>query len=352
MDIEQSKLLARMQQRAAGSYERAKQVEAKAGGRTLPGKLKNCVGKCTRLKLSESEKGNLSVYQYGTTIETPTPNPLEYRGISCGQNFGLWDDEYESFDGRFQKLLSNLKLLGFAEQLENCTEQEFFSRVFVEICDSVEKNPIYYLFNTSNRENKEGQYNIFIQGLVPPGYTPPANERENEHADKGYKPVAPGKPAAPAKPAAPGAKAAPPKASPPGKVPPKKGPPGKGAQPSAPVAVGEKAMVVGDPWGTGESYYGIIKRNDEAKKLSYIDFGSEGYEEVEVPFANVAPDDGKENAATIQPGTRIETIESFFEDGNAYPGECVSNDGTTVKVKFDVDGSIVDVPLESVRIAA
>ena len=346
-DVTQSTILAKLRNRAKGSYERAKTVEAKVGGRSLPGNLKNCIGQVTRIKLQDSEKtGQSYAYIYASTVETVGKGDKErtqYRNYPCGQLYNLGEDQFNTFDDNFNTFIAALKCLGYAEQVEGCSEEEFFVSVLPWIIEDMNARKPYFVFETSNKPKNDGTFNIWPKSPAPADYQPPVRETTNDHAAQGYQPVSPPKPTAPGKP-----KPTPPGAKKPGpKGPPRpKGPP----KSKSPVKLEERAMTIGNPFGDGETYRGLIKSLNEASEIAGIDFGDGQL--FDVPFANIASDDGKEETASspsIDIGSTVKTHIDYFGDGTSYEGKVEEVNDGLIKVNFGTD--TIDVPLDQLTLA-
>jgi hypothetical protein len=327
IDVSQSAILAKLQQRATGAYERIKQTEARPGGRTLPGNLKKAVGQITGAKIAESEKnGSPYIFLYARCVE-----PLEHHGLSCQQIFGLWDDQYNTFEDNFEELVNNLKLLGYSEQIEGSSENEFFGNVLPWILEDLNERKPYFIFNTSNRAKNDGTFNAFIQGIPAEGYEPPKKLEENEHAGRGYRPVEQQKTAS--------TSATPPKtgATKPGSV--KK----PGGPPKSPIhfKVGDVLVATID----NQQWKGLCVEVDPSKKICQLTFGDD--DRYEVPFADLVLVDTTSVAPRFSVNQFIKTRADFFNDGTSYDGTIIRMNGDKATVRFSSDNSEAEIPLDA-----
>lgn len=338
---EQSAILAQIRKKAAGNYEKAKTVQAKAGGRSLPTKLVNAVGQMTQLKLDTDKNGNAFAYLYGNCVETGQ-GETEYAGLHAGKMYPLSEQVYDnfsrSFEQNFEAFLTDLKLLGrWTQEIEEADEATFFTKVLPAIIADIDANKPYYLFNTSKREKQDGSVNIFIQGVPADDYEPPQGSRQvNQHESKGYVPAST---PAPSKAPSPQKSKAPPKG------------------PACPWTVGQEVIADFD----GTPYEGTISSVDAKAKTVQLTFdGSEDLYEAgfdaltakappapapKAPPKAKAPTRGK---PALGVGTPVKTVNDPFQDGNEYLGVIEADRGGNWLVKWDDDGSVVEIEKESI----
>ena len=359
--VEQGEMLALLRKKAAGSYGRAKEAEAKAGGRSLPTKLKNAVARATGLKLDRDKNDNLYCYLYANCVE-----PVEYAGIHAGTMFSLSESEYRSFEQSFEQFIGALKLLGYADWIPE-DEGEFFNTTLPQIIENIETEKPYFYFNTSNREKKDGSVNIFVAGPVEADYVPPEREEDrNKHEAKGYakssKAPETKKAKAPtqtsdAKKTTKGAKGA--KATltvtPPGKKPPSKKPVKK-----CPFAVDDLVDAFDNPFFEDdvdpEDVYTLrvreINTANETCEVSLPSYTSS--DRWTVPWGKLrpaAPDSvGLDSEGpTFSVGSPVTTIPDYFGDGKTYSGTIIEVNDDTVLVEFE-DGDKLEIPPESLSL--
>ena len=158
LDMEQSKLLAQVKKRAKGTYDRIKQTEAMARGRSLPGNLKDAVGLITDAYLKQTDSGSLMLIVKASTIE-----PEEYKGLYCGFSYFLEDSQYQSFEDVMTQFVSDLKLIGLEHLVEEADDESSLIQVFI---DHVKNHEHYFLFNTGRKADKNGNYRVFPNGAV------------------------------------------------------------------------------------------------------------------------------------------------------------------------------------------
>lgn len=359
--VEQAKILAKLRQRSQGSYDRIKQTEAKAGGKSLPGGLQNAVGQLDRVKLDlstgEKKAGEPYIYLYARCVE-----PIEHNGTPCGLIFGLWDDEYNSYNDNFEAMINAFKLLGptgspvpYQDWIESTDEAGFFDSVFPSIMADIEQRKPFFLFNTSRRARKDGDFNLFIQGIPAVGYQAPVTEKPNEHAGVGYVSVttpASNKPAGPPIPVA----AVAPKPTPakgPAKPMPARKPPGATPpppqKPQCPVSLQQEAMTTGNVYGNGVTYYGIIDSINEDQQTVNLNIDGSLYD---VKWVNIAASDGNapQAAPVIEVGLKVNVIGNYFADGAAWSGVVKSMNATDAEVEFP-GYQPIPIPLANLEVA-
>lgn len=325
IDTATSEILASLQQKTAGSFDRIKNCEAKAGGRELPANLKGAIGQANRMKLDKGDNGAAYAYLYASTCEPP-----DQRGIACGVYFPLAADTYNSEEQNQEKMWGTLKLLGYQQRIEACRDSiELWRDVFPFIMTDLETRQFCFEFKTG-RERKAGSPNVLIQGLAAPDYHPPQITTGNQHAAQGYQP-APGA-SAPQR-AAPGSA---PKKTPPGSAP-KKGPPPK--KNVCPVAIGDFVETIGDPYGNGLTYTGKVIGILEAEKAVDVEVdGEPGYQ---WEWKDIKKSEPKKGLVANQ---AVKTTPTYFGDNKQYDGVIVSIAGEQASVKF-TSGDVMDIEL-------
>ena len=158
LDMEQSKLLAQVKKRAKGTYDRIKQTEAMARGRSLPGNLKDAVGIMADAYLKQSQTDLLMLVIRAFVVE-----PEEYKGLYCGYNYFLDDTKFRSFEDAMAQFVSDLKLIGLGHLVEEADDESDLVQSFI---DYVKSHDHYFLFNTGRKPDKEGNYRVFPNGAV------------------------------------------------------------------------------------------------------------------------------------------------------------------------------------------
>jgi len=318
VDAGQSKILAKLQSRSKGAYDKVKGAEAQAGGRSLPGGIEGGVAVCTDAKLGETEKaGDPFFFIYSSVTE-----PSEYNGIFNGMFYGLTEDQWATYDEKLGRLISDLKLMGFGDIVENASSE---GDMLVQVIEHIKTNKPAFIFNTGKRARKNGDYSVFIQGCPEGDYVPPSEDSAKQAvkgAAKGKKPV----PKAKAKPST------------------------NGSTPAAPTpfSKGDKVTTINDYFEDGEVYAGTVVSVDKKAESAMVEF-DDGTGQSEVPFVSLAAI-AEENATTsIEVDDRVISTNDHFGDGVDYEGTVTGVEGDTATVVFDDDGEEQDLPLTNVK---
>jgi transcription antitermination factor NusG len=176
----QSKILAKLQKRSKGAYQKVKDHEAKAGGRSLPGGIEGGIAEITNAKLDETKNGDPYFFIYSTVTSPP-----EYQGVFVGLMYQLYEDQYATLEDKFDRLCNDLKLMHpDLEKIIIAAKDE--SEMITKVEAWLKKSKISFVFNTGRKQKKDGTYSIFVQGQPEEGHETPQAKGENKHQDQGY----------------------------------------------------------------------------------------------------------------------------------------------------------------------
>jgi len=327
MSKEETALLAKFRKRSKSSYEKVKEVEAKAGGRELPLGLEGAICQITGLKITEDKNGVGSVYVYRSGIE-----PKQIEGIAMGQNYPIEETHYNYGSGvqteeeNQARLTVDLKLMGYEEQI--LTHDDFFT-MLSDVAERVEQDKPFVFFNTGKKASKSGEARVYLQGVVPADYNPPEMSEENKHEETHQ----------PAK---------------------KKTVVKKGTS----FSENDKVKTVGDYFEDGNEYTGTVLGSDGDSITVEFDDGS-GSQEIpaeslalvetkkatptkkSAPVKKAAPKKGirpqfEENDAVV-------STEDYFGNGEDYNGTIISVDGETATVTWEDDTTNEAVPFKNLK---
>lgn len=319
MDQAESKILAKLKSQSKVSYDKVKETEASAGGRSLPGGLQDALGQVTDAKLGETDKkGEPYFFLYTSCVE-----PEEYKGVFTGIFYALTGNQWRTEEQQVEALVSDLKLLGLDEIVDTA---EDLGDMLVQAIKYFKENKPQFLFNTGRRARNDGSYSIFIQG-VPEGGTPPTKKESSSS-------------------------------------------PTHSSPSSSPEntewvpATGDRVTTTDDYFESGEEYEGVVKSANKRSKVATVTF--DDGEENQVPFANLAlvddeqdnsapfdeNDDAQDSSSEIEVDDKVSTTDNFFGDGVAYTGTVTEVDGNDITVVFDDDGAEMVVPLGNLELVS
>lgn len=322
-----SAILAKLNNRATGAVDEIKDTEAKVGGRTLPGGMKNAVATITGAKLGEYASGDYAgepyIFVYATCVD-----PKEHHGVNIGTSlmYALSKSMYASAKENLIRFVNDMKLLGLDDIIQAAgSEGEIIQFVYNRL-NSKDHDPISFLFNTSNRPKKDGTYSSFIQGLPDDDYEVPELEVKNQQEENGYQPAPKQKKTAA----------------------PKKGTKGtKGVKKtskkktSAPFSAGDKVQTINDHFEDGKTYTGTVKSiKGETCTILFDDDDSTDT----VPFINLVKQEEQEEAP-FEVDDRVATPVNHFGDGETWEGTITEVKEDSAVVAFD-DGTSETIPFD------
>lgn len=296
MTTNRNTALQKMKKASTGSYDKVKDAEARAGGRALPAGLENELGVVTNCKIDLTEKGG-DPYLY---IYAAAKTPEEYAGVQFGFIYTFADSQYTSYDAAMGQFVNDMKLLGFD------TEQFGDEMELVQHVETTLKNERrQFLYNTSHRRNKNGEFRAFIAGL------PDVLMEDNEAPER-----------SPMK---------------------KKGKP----KATSPFAVGDSVETTGDYYEDGNTYRGVVE--EIGNGVATVRFDDDNAVD-EIPFGNLIKSTAaaESESSEFEEGDAVDTVGDFFETGEEYRGTVLSVDEESCSVEFE-DGTY-DVPFENLRL--
>jgi ribosome maturation factor RimP len=307
---EQSKILAKLRKRRKDvNYDKIKETEAQAGGRKLPGGLKDAVAVITGADIVERGQNDTPCF----IINATCVEPEECKGIGCDVSYFLEDSEYENYSDVIGRLLNDLKLMGFEDEVTAADDENELMEKIMELC-SDKDNQLAYTFNTANRANKSGYYRVYVQGLPDEDYEIPnldGSPQEEAKAKKdGYSK--------------------------------QKKTPKKSA-----FSVGDKVTTSNDHFDDGNDYTGEVTEVDGDSIT--VHFDDDDTTDI-VPANNLTKIESEEEADDegLQEGDAVQTINDHYKDGETWTGVVIAVEGDTATVEFE-DESTDDVPTENLE---
>ena len=327
MSKDETALLAKFRKRSKSSYEKVKEVEAKAGGRDLPLGLELAVCQVTGIKIGEDKNGVGSLYVYRSGVE-----PKQIEGLAMGQNYPIEETHYNYGTGvqteeeNQARLTVDLKLMGYEDQV--LSHDDFFT-MLSDVGERIDQDKPFVYFNTGKRASKTGEARVFLQKAVGDDYVAPDMGEENKHPET-HQPAT------------------------------KKTVVKKGTS----FSEHDKVVTTGDYFSDGVDYTGVVLGSDGETITVEFDDGS-GTQEI--PAESLALVAGKKTAptkksaptkkATPTKGIRPKFEENdavvstgdYFENGEDYNGTIVSLDGETAPVTWEDDTTNEGVPFKNLK---
>jgi hypothetical protein len=218
-----------------------------------------------------------------------------------------------------------MKLIGFSEIIESAGDE---SEATDNILKVLEKEKVKFVFNTSTRPNKNGEYKTFFQESDVNDDDDEEEEEEDEEEEE-RKPAKKSRPAPKSK-----------------------------NEKSVPFKVGDKVKTTGNFFEDGNEYQGIVNEIDEDEENCAI-FFEEDDDQQDIPWGNLAiiaekKSRGKakkeaEDDIPFEVGDTVRTTGDYFEDGVIYEGTVQEMDDENAKVEFEDE--TCEVPLENLELA-
>lgn len=324
-------LLAGMKKQSTGSYKRAKKVEASAGGKSLYGGIQGGLADISAAGLEEGFEGKPTFKVNCIVVE-----PEDIKGAQFSLFYTLTSDKFNSYEENEERFCNDMKLLGLEDLIEEADD-------LAEAVDSVEKylkkSKIRFVYNSSNKPNKKGYYNAFIEGLEDDQeYESDEEDEEDEEGEE------------------------------------------ESAEESeaddleeeqeknedsdvpfdGPFSILDKVTTIGEFFDDGD-YKGTVAGVDDEKKTCMVTFEDEETEEVPWDHLRKLSVKGKRKASskkdeekdekeegTMEEGDMVRTTGDYYDDGEIYIGEIVKLTKTKATVKFD-DGED-NVPLKNLEL--
>lgn len=306
MSDERAKALAKMKKRSSGSYDKVKDTEARAGGRSLPGSLEGetCVIHSSQLGLDKND--NPMLILKGSVV-----TPEEYKGVYISFSYFFNDSQFSTYDDCVEQFVNDMKLIGW-----DAADYEDEMALMAAVDAHYNQEKVAVEFNTARRANKNGEYRAFPNG--------PSDMEVESDGEPASKP-----------------KRAPKKTK-------------KQAPAQCPFEEGDNVETTGDHFGDGNTYSGVVQSIDGDEVTVLFD---DDNSEDQIPVTNLIKVGGGDEAGEEAPdvdfeeGDEVTTTDDYYGAGEEFVGvvEAVNDESCTVTFE---DGTTDDIPFENLAAAS